>query len=150
MLLRTRRLLSRTSTSLGKIPFWTFCHIVYCACTLLFKTLRGTNLKLFFLLGIWQPSLQEMDLSTEAYLWTDPTRENAWCDAVMGGLGNRAQRYRKVCYWAHNYTMLGPGLMFHYRSHLNNLFRCWSSYWLKRPFRSTSLKFLQRILESVS
>ncbi|CAO3665848.1 unnamed protein product [Umbelopsis ramanniana] len=40
--------------------------------------------------------LQEMDLSTEAYLWTDPTRENAWCDAVMGGLGNRAQRYRKV------------------------------------------------------
>ncbi|KAI8579196.1 hypothetical protein K450DRAFT_243208 [Umbelopsis ramanniana AG] len=37
-----------------------------------------------------------MDLSTEAYLWTDPTRENAWCDAVMGGLGNRAQKYTKV------------------------------------------------------
>ncbi|KAG2176616.1 hypothetical protein INT44_007280, partial [Umbelopsis vinacea] len=41
--------------------------------------------------------LQEMDLSTEAYLWTDATRENAWCDAVLNGLGNRAQKYRKAC-----------------------------------------------------
>ncbi|KAH8550863.1 Endonuclease/exonuclease/phosphatase, partial [Umbelopsis sp. PMI_123] len=37
-----------------------------------------------------------IDLSTEAYIMYDPTRENAWCYAVMGGLGNRAQKYRKV------------------------------------------------------
>jgi hypothetical protein len=41
-------------------------------------------------------SLQEIDLSTEAYLMYDPTRENAWCEAVMQGLGNRAQKYTKV------------------------------------------------------
>ncbi|GAB5588489.1 hypothetical protein Unana1_03389 [Umbelopsis nana] len=40
--------------------------------------------------------LQEMDLSTEAYLVYDPARENAWCEAVMQGLGNRAQKYTKL------------------------------------------------------
>ncbi|KAG2181008.1 hypothetical protein INT43_008590 [Umbelopsis isabellina] len=45
---------------------------------------------------IYIVGLQEMDLSTQAYLVYDSTRENAWCDAVLKGLGNRAQKYRKV------------------------------------------------------
>jgi hypothetical protein len=50
----------------------------------------------YLLLLIPSLSLQEIDLSTEAYLMYDPTRENAWCEAVMQGLGNRAQKYTKV------------------------------------------------------
>lgn len=40
---------------------------------------------------------QELDLSTEALLYsTKTTREDAWCAAVLAGLGERAAGYRKA------------------------------------------------------
>ena len=40
---------------------------------------------------------QELDLSTEALLYsTRTTREDAWCAAVLAGLGEKAAGYRKV------------------------------------------------------
>ncbi|TPX41049.1 hypothetical protein SeMB42_g05759 [Synchytrium endobioticum] len=40
--------------------------------------------------------LQEMDLSTEAYLVADPTRGDAWSAAILNGLGDKKGLYSKV------------------------------------------------------
>ncbi|ORX55629.1 DNase I-like protein [Hesseltinella vesiculosa] len=37
-----------------------------------------------------------MESSTEAYVYYDPTKQNAWVDAILNGLGPNKQRYYKV------------------------------------------------------
>ena len=41
---------------------------------------------------------QELDLSTGALLYSSETvREDAWCTAALAGLGEKAEKYQKVC-----------------------------------------------------
>jgi phosphatidylinositol-bisphosphatase len=42
-------------------------------------------------------ALQEVDQSTEALFYTtSPAREDAWMDAILAALGEKAQKYEKV------------------------------------------------------
>jgi hypothetical protein len=61
-------------------------------------------------------AFQEADLSTEAFFnFTGAAREDAWTDAILAALGERAERYEKViptlsrlrvtadCHWHSSY-----------------------------------------------
>lgn len=47
--------------------------------------------------GVFAIGFQELDLSTEALLYsTGTSREDAWCLAIFAALGERAVQYEKV------------------------------------------------------
>lgn len=47
-------------------------------------------------------SLQEMETNKDAYIRYDPTKENAWVQAIFDALGSRSDEYYKVMVTIHD------------------------------------------------
>lgn len=48
-------------------------------------------------------SLQEMETNKDAYIRYDPTKENAWVQAIFDALGTKSDEYYKVMVEIHEF-----------------------------------------------